>query len=224
MANQAAELAAFAKRQPLLVAGLAVGAFGIYRLAGGQFGIGTPVTDTAAAGDAVTPVPVSPSNSDPFGNGGSVLGGYDGYGDIGPSPTPAPIPTPGTTPGSGSTACGPMPLYAQPPGTRRVCVDGTWQDVPNGTPLPAPLPRPAPTPVGTNQPPTLWAANVSSAIRSVDPSGAKVAAAIKKTGTGYGTVIDISDLQNAMRRAGHNYGSVVDPSDVVWLLTWAAKH
>lgn len=81
--SQAGQFLAFARRQPILVGGLAVGAFGIYRLAGGQFGASAPVTDTAPPADALSPVAVSPSNSDPFGVGGDVLGGYNGIGGTG---------------------------------------------------------------------------------------------------------------------------------------------
>lgn len=168
--SQVDELVAFGRRQPLLVAGLAVGAFGIYRLAGGQFGSPSAVTDTAVDSGAPTPVPVSPSNSDPFGNGGDVLGGSAGYGGVGltyedlasaiadalagspaPTPTPTPTPTPGTLPGS--VVCGALPSYPPAAGTRRICLNGRWQDVPIGTTLPPTTPRPQPPRVPTPTPP-----------------------------------------------------------------------
>lgn len=70
----------------------------------------------------------------------------------------------------------------------------------------------------------LWGAEVPASIRVLDPSGRKVAAAIRKTGASFGTVINIVDLATAIKRAGGNDWGRVDPIDVTWLLTWAGRH
>lgn len=72
--------------------------------------------------------------------------------------------------------------------------------------------------------PTMWGSGVPLNIRAVDPTGKKVAAAVKEAGHNYGAVVDMADLEAAMKKVGHNYGTTVDPSDVKWLLDWAAKH
>jgi hypothetical protein len=63
-----------------------------------------------------------------------------------------------------------------------------------------------------------WGPDVSPAIRAVDPPALRVAAAIRRTGHDFGSLIDLADLKVALTRAGHQFGSVVDPSDVQALL------
>ncbi len=64
-----------------------------------------------------------------------------------------------------NSACGPIPLFPQPPGTRRVCQNGAWRDVPitgtGGGVTPPPGPGPVtPPPTGTGVPPTRPPASV----------------------------------------------------------------
>jgi hypothetical protein len=66
-----------------------------------------------------------------------------------------------------------------------------------------------------------WGPDVAPDIRIVDPKAHNVAAAIRKTGRTYGTVINISDLEAALNKIGHPFGAVVNPSDVAVLLTWS---
>jgi len=63
-----------------------------------------------------------------------------------------------------------------------------------------------------------WGPDVSPQIRAVDPTAFRVAAAIRRTGHDFGSLIDMADLKVALTRAGHQFGSVVDPSDVQALL------
>ena len=63
-----------------------------------------------------------------------------------------------------------------------------------------------------------WGPDVSPEIRAVDPTAFRVAAAIRRTGHNFGSLIDLADLKVALTRAGHQFGSVVDPSDVQALL------
>ena len=63
-----------------------------------------------------------------------------------------------------------------------------------------------------------WGPDVSPEIRAVDPTAFRVAAAIRRTGHDFGSLIDMADLKVALTRAGHRFGSVVDPSDVQALL------
>lgn len=72
--------------------------------------------------------------------------------------------------------------------------------------------------------PHLWATDVPPDIRHVDQEGYKVAQAIRKTGHAFGSLINMSDLSDALKRAHHDYGTTIDPSDVQWLLDWARKH
>lgn len=165
--TQLDELVGLARRQPILIGGLAVGAFGIYRLAGGQFGSSAPaaaaVTPTADASGAPTPVAVG-NNSDPFaGDSGTGTLGWSGGigvtpGDVAsaiadaiagivtpPDSSPVDTPPPAQLPPPGNPVygqCGPMPLYVQAPGTRRICLNGSWQDVPIGATLPPPITPP----------------------------------------------------------------------------------
>jgi len=63
--------------------------------------------------------------------------------------------------------------------------------------------------------------DVGPDVKAVDPKANNVAAAIRKTGRTYGTVIDKSDLEAALKAINHDFKSVVDPSDVEVLLTWS---
>lgn len=106
--------------------------------------------------------------------------------------------------GQGLTDLLPSPIYPTLP-------------PPVTTPTPVPAPPP---PAGTN----LWGSDVPATIRAIDPSGSRVAAALRKAGTNYGTVINVVDLANGLTRAGGNFWGKVDPIDVTWLLNWAARH
>ena len=63
-----------------------------------------------------------------------------------------------------------------------------------------------------------WGPDVNPEIRALDPTAARVAIAIRKTGHDFGSEIDLADLKAALTNAGHSFGAVVDPADVQVLL------
>jgi GH25 family lysozyme M1 (1,4-beta-N-acetylmuramidase) len=65
--------------------------------------------------------------------------------------------------------------------------------------------------------------DVAADLRAADPKAFRVAAAIRKTGRSYGTVIDRTDLEEALKAIGHDFGTMVNPSDVDALLTWSEQ-
>ena len=69
-----------------------------------------------------------------------------------------------------------------------------------------------------------WGPDVPADVQAIDPKAANVAAAIRKTGLQYGTVINVGDLQAALKKIKHQFGEVVNPSDVGVLLTWSEQH
>lgn len=72
--------------------------------------------------------------------------------------------------------------------------------------------------------PAIWGSDVAADIRAVDPNGYRVGAAIRETGTLYGSLINMGDLEAALHRAKIDYKTAVNPIDVQALLTWAARH
>jgi GH25 family lysozyme M1 (1,4-beta-N-acetylmuramidase) len=68
-----------------------------------------------------------------------------------------------------------------------------------------------------------WGPEVAADVRAADPKAHRVAAAIRKTGKAYGTVINIGDIEAALKAIGHNFGVVVNPPDVDVLLTWSEQ-
>jgi hypothetical protein len=71
---------------------------------------------------------------------------------------------------------------------------------------------------------SIWGPDVPSNIRSIDPDGRVVGAAVNKAGHDYGSRVDMADLKAALQKIGHDYGSTVDPTDVQYLLKWAVAH
>lgn len=72
---------------------------------------------------------------------------------------------------------------------------------------------PTPNPPSTI-PATLWGSDVPAAIQAVDPTGARTAKLFPK---GYGTVINMTDLQSAFTKNKLGYGTVINPTDVTAL-------
>jgi hypothetical protein len=71
---------------------------------------------------------------------------------------------------------------------------------------------------------SIWGPDVPTNIRSIDPDGRVVGAAVNKAGHDYGSRVDMADLKAALQKIGHDYGSTVDPTDVQYLLKWAVAH
>lgn len=65
---------------------------------------------------------------------------------------------------------------------------------------------------------TLWGPDVPQRLRDANPSGWTVGEAIKRANGGFGTVINMVDLESAFKALGHSYGTVIDPIDLDWLV------
>ena len=61
-------------------------------------------------------------------------------------------------------------------------------------------------------PKVWWGSDITDDVKALDPNGARALAAIKKTRTGIGTVINFIDLEVAMNKAGINYADAKLPN------------
>lgn len=61
-------------------------------------------------------------------------------------------------------------------------------------------------------PKSWWGSDVGADVQALDPNGARVLRAIKKTRTGIGTVINYIDLEVAMNKTGINYADATLPN------------
>ncbi len=73
-------------------------------------------------------------------------------------------------------------------------------------------------------PQVIWGAEVPLAVRTPDPVGNRVRAAITLAGHNPGALVNLSDVSRALDRIGHDWGSVINAGDVQWLLDWASHH
>lgn len=71
---------------------------------------------------------------------------------------------------------------------------------------------------------SLWGSDVPKDIQAIDPDGRLVADVFRKLRLGYGTVINMVDLDAAFKQLHHNYGAVINPVDVQWLINWGNTH
>jgi hypothetical protein len=106
---------------------------------------------------------------------------------------PPPEPIAGLPPAPAPIGCGPMPLFTQPPGTTRQCIDGAWRDVPiAGWSPPAPIyqpPPPAPAPAPVSYPAgtvAIYRTPPNSHFRDFSVSGSSVVGIRSTTTGGFG--------------------------------------
>jgi hypothetical protein len=70
----------------------------------------------------------------------------------------------------------------------------------------------------------LWGSDVAADVRALDPMGRKVAAAIRASGRGFGSVINLLDIEKACNTAKILYKKLGYANATKALLAWAVTH